>query len=112
MALMRSPGDLAQAQLRTNFADTAFWTPAVVTDAQGNAVIQVTWPDNLTQWRAVAVGNTVAAQVGSGEARVTTKKDLLVRLQTPRFLMEHDRLVVSANVHNYLPSDARVKVRF
>ena len=102
---------LMEATLRSRFVDTAFWTPATMTDANGNATVEVTWPDNLTQWRANAVGSTAAAQVGSGETQVVTKKDLLVRLQTPRFLVEQDQVVLSANVLNSLPADARVKVQ-
>lgn len=102
---------LADTQIRRKFADTAFWTPAVVTDAQGAATVQVTWPDNLTQWRAQAVGTSQTAQVGSGEARVTTKKDLLVRLQTPRFFVERDEVLLTANVQNSTDSDASVQVK-
>ena len=86
--------------IRSNFRDTAFWTPAVVTNAQGQATVTVKWPDNLTQWRAVAVGSTQAAQVGTGETRVTTKKDVLVQLEAPRFLVERDIATLSAMVHN------------
>ncbi|HTE19018.1 MAG TPA: alpha-2-macroglobulin family protein, partial [Armatimonadota bacterium] len=110
-ALADGDGTLAGAETRSKFADTAFWTPAVVTDAQGNATVEVTWPDNLTQWRAHGVGTTTTAQVGSGETRVVTKKDLLVRLQAPRFFVERDLVVLSANVHNYTPANARVKVQ-
>lgn len=95
---------------RRKFLDTAFWTPAVLTDSRGNATVEVTWPDNLTQWRAVTTGNTATGQVGAGETRMVTKKDLLIRVQTPRFFVERDRIVLSADVHNYLPEAARVKV--
>jgi uncharacterized protein YfaS (alpha-2-macroglobulin family) len=103
--------EMATPTLRSKFLDTAFWTPAVVTDTQGNATVTVTWPDNLTQWRAHAIGNTKTAQVGTGETSVTTKKDLIVRLQAPRFCVEGDEVVLSANVQNYLPTAAHVKVR-
>jgi uncharacterized protein YfaS (alpha-2-macroglobulin family) len=96
---------------RTQFADTAFWTPAAVTDAAGNASVEVTWPDNLTQWQATAVGATEAAQVGSGDTTVRTRKDLLVRLQAPRFFVERDRLVLTANVHNYQEQAVKALVR-
>jgi alpha-2-macroglobulin len=95
---------------RTKFADTAFWTPAVVTNAKGEASVEVTWPDNLTQWRANAVGNSANAQVGSGDTSVRVRKDLLVRLQAPRFFVERDLVLLSANVHNYQERAARVKV--
>ncbi len=104
-------GELAQATMRSNFRDTAFWTPAVVTDAQGQATVSVKWPDNLTQWRAVAIGSTQAAQVGTGETRVTTKKDVLVQLEAPRFLVERDIATLSAVVHNDTEQDARIRVK-
>jgi uncharacterized protein YfaS (alpha-2-macroglobulin family) len=76
--------------IRSNFQDTAFWSPSVVTDANGKATISFKWPDNLTTWRAMAVGVTRATDVGqaSGDALVT--KDFLVRLETPRFLRAGD----------------------
>lgn len=109
---LRDAGDKASGpgDTRTHFVDTAFWTPAVVTDAKGQASVEVTWPDNLTQWRASAVGQSKTAQVGSGETQVTVRKDLLVRLQAPRFFVERDSILLSANVHNYQSRDARVKV--
>ena len=41
---------------------------------------------------------------------VTTAKDLLVRLQAPRFFVERDECVLSANVHNYTGEDRRLRV--
>ena len=46
-------------------------------------------------------------KVGQGEAEVVTKKDLLVRLQAPRFFVQKDEVVLSANVHNYLKTDKK-----
>ena len=97
--------------IRSNFRDTAFWTPTVVTNAQGQATVTVKWPDNLTQWRASAVGSTQTVQVGSGETRVTTKKDVLVQLEAPRFLVERDIATLSAIVHNDTEQDARIRVK-
>ncbi|MFB3882851.1 MAG: MG2 domain-containing protein [Armatimonadota bacterium] len=103
-------GPLAEAQVRTRFADTAFWSPSVITDDKGEAAITVTMPENLTEWRAVARGFTTDVKVGEGKAEVVTRKDLIVRLQAPRFFMERDLVVLSANVHNYLKTEKRAKV--
>ncbi len=100
---------LATAQVRSNFAETAFWSPAVVTEG-GTAKVEVTFPDSLTQWHATARGVTPNVQVGAGENDVETKKNLLVRLQAPRFFVERDQVVLTANVHNYLKSAKRVKI--
>ena len=50
-------------------------------------------------------------KVGQGEAEVVTKKDLLVRLQAPRFFVQKDEVVLSANVHNYLKAEKNVQRR-
>ncbi len=59
-------------------------------------------PENLTGWqvRVWAMGH--GTKVGEGDAEVVTRKDLIVRLQAPRFFVETDEVVLSANVHNYL----------
>jgi hypothetical protein len=49
-------------------------------------------------------------RVGEGSVEVTTKKDLLVRLQAPRFFVQKDEVVLSANVHNYLKKEKEVAV--
>jgi len=101
---------LAAAQTRTRFADTAFWSPSVVTGEDGTATVKVTMPENLTTWRATARGLTTEVQVGQGRAEAVTRKNLIVRLQAPRFFRERDLVVLSANVHNYLTSEKKVKV--
>ena len=64
----------------------------------------------LTGWKVKAWAMGHGTKVGQGEAEVTTKKDLLVRMQAPRFFVQKDEVVLSANVHNYLKAEKRVKV--
>ena len=109
MAVAGEGGQLAEAQVRSNFAETAFWAPAVVTE-KGTAQVEVKFPDSLTQWHAEARGLTNTAQVGAGESDVETKKNILVRLQAPRFFTERDQVVLSANVHNYFKTQKKIKV--
>jgi len=104
------PAELAAAQVRTQFADTAHWSPAIITDEGGLATVTITMPENLTTWRASVRGFTTQVQVGEASAEAVTRKDLIVRLQAPRFFMERDLVALSANVHNYLKADKQVKV--
>jgi len=104
------PGALAAAAVRTRFADTAAWSPSVVTGADGTASVTVTMPENLTAWQAAARAVTMDAQVGEGFAECVTRKNVIVRLQAPRFFMERDLVALSANVHNYLPTGKQAKV--
>ncbi len=104
-------GPLAVPTLRSEFADTALWVGSVTTDKDGHAQLKLDMPENLTTWtvRAWAMGH--GTNVGEGTASVLTTKNVLVRLQAPRFFTENDEVVVSANVHNYLDDDKMAVVR-
>lgn len=100
----------AEAAVRSEFADTAYWNAAVTTDADGFAKVEFKMPENLTAWKIKAWGMGLGAKVGESTVDVVTKKNLLVRLQAPRFFVETDEVVLSANVHNYLASAKKVRV--
>ncbi len=95
--------------VRKEFADTAFWAAALETDRDGIAEVAFPMPENLTGWkiRSWALGHGTV--VGEGAAEVVTAKNLLLRLQAPRFFVEKDEVVLSANVHNYLDRDKTVR---
>lgn len=101
---------LVEARVRKNFADTAYWAPAVVTGIDGRARVSFVMPDNLTSWRFTARAVTMRTKVGVATVNVISKKDLLVRLQTPRTLTEKDLVTITGNVHNYLTRTKTVHV--
>jgi hypothetical protein len=101
---------LVEPTVRTKFADTAFWAGAIETGKDGVAEVDITMPENLTGWKIRVWGMGHGARVGSGDAEVVTRKDLIIRLQAPRFFVERDEVVLSANVHNYLPNEKDVLV--
>ncbi|MCE5325169.1 MAG: alpha-2-macroglobulin, partial [Planctomycetaceae bacterium] len=101
---------MVQPTVRTNFADTAFWAAAVQTGKDGTAKIELTMPENLTTWKTKVWAMGEGTKCGEGFAEVITTKDLIVRLQAPRFFVQKDEVVLSANVHNYLKSAKKVKV--
>lgn len=108
------PGDAGppgvEPTVRKNFADTAFWKGRLDTDKGGHAEVTFTMPEQLTGWKVKVWGLGHGTKVGQGEAEVTTKKDLLLRMQSPRFFTQKDEVVLSANVHNYLKKDKSVTV--
>jgi uncharacterized protein YfaS (alpha-2-macroglobulin family) len=103
------PG-VVQPVVRSQFADTAFWAAAIVTNNEGLAEISLKMPENLTGWKVKAWSMGPGTRVGQGEAEVVTRKNLLVRLQAPRFFVEKDEVVLSANVHNDLKTAKPVEV--
>lgn len=99
-----------EEDIRRRFEDTAFWNPSLVTDANGEAQVRFRMPENLTQWRATARAVTADTAAGMVRSYVRTFKPLLVRLQTPRFLTQGDRVVVAGAVHNYTEKTQQVQV--
>lgn len=103
--------ELIQPTVRENFADTALWVGTLETNAEGIAEVEVDMPESLTTWKVRVWGMGHGTRVGEGQAEVVTRKNLIVRLQAPRFFVETDEVVLSANVHNYLDQAKQVRVR-
>lgn len=97
-----------QPTVRKNFADTAVWIAAVETNSDGIAKLDVDMPDSLTTWMIRAWSMGAGTRVGQGSAEAITTKNLLLRMQAPRFFVETDEVVLSANIHNYLPDKKSV----
>ena len=66
-------------------------------------------PESLTTWKVKTWTLGPGTRVGQGEAEIITTKDLLVRLQAPRFFVQKDEVVLSANVHNKLKRTSRCR---
>jgi len=47
---------LVEPKIRKDFKDTMYWSPTITTGRDGTATIDVTFPDNLTRWRATVRG--------------------------------------------------------
>jgi uncharacterized protein YfaS (alpha-2-macroglobulin family) len=104
------PGNEAKPRVRKAFPDTAYWNPSIRTDAGGHARVNLTFPDSLTTWRATVHAITESSQAGSAISRVLVRKNILVRMGTPRFLRNGDEIVVPVIVHNYLDSAKQATV--
>jgi uncharacterized protein YfaS (alpha-2-macroglobulin family) len=83
-------GDGAPGTFRSRFLATAYWNPAIETDAAGHAQVKFAAPDNLTAYRLMAVGADAGERFGSGERRVTVRKPLQLLGAMPRFLSVGD----------------------
>jgi uncharacterized protein YfaS (alpha-2-macroglobulin family) len=95
---MGGPGGAGALEVREYFPDTAFWKPDVVTGKDGKASVEIEWPDSLTTWAVRVVGVDGAARVAIAGTEAMTTKKLVARLETPRFLVEGDRVKLAAVV--------------
>jgi uncharacterized protein YfaS (alpha-2-macroglobulin family) len=104
------PDRFVQPKVRKEFPDTALWLPNVKTGADGKGIANVTFPDSVTTWRTTARGMTPDTKVGSAVLKTVVRKNVILRLVTPRFFTHNDEVTVSAVVHNYLASDKQARV--
>ena len=102
--------ETVEPTVRSNFADTAYWTAALQTNLNGEATISLDMPENLTTWKVRSWAMGHGTKVGAGETEIITSKNVIIRLQAPRFFVEKDEVVLSAVVHNYLNSAKDAKV--
>ncbi len=110
LADFKNDSSYAETTVRKEFKDTAFWQPDVVTGGDGKATVSFKLPDNLTTWRATARGVTTDTRVGSVVQKTIARKDVIMRLEMPRFLTEGDTVTISGVVHNFLKSDKSTKI--
>jgi uncharacterized protein YfaS (alpha-2-macroglobulin family) len=103
-------GAEAPVKARTDFGSSAGWYPHLTgrLDAPLSQPVKVT--DSLTSWKAIATVVTAGPHLGRGAATMRTARPLMVRLQTPRFLIEGDEVVLSAVIESHLPKAGPVDV--
>lgn len=105
-------GRAAQEQairVRTDFNPLAVFAPAVRTDGDGRAQVDVSLPDNLTRYRVMAVAVT-EQEFGQGESNLTARLPLMVRPSAPRFLNFGDRFELPVVVQNQTGQEMTVDV--
>ncbi|MBI4676615.1 MAG: hypothetical protein HY748_03445 [Elusimicrobia bacterium] len=84
---------------RTDFSETALFEPHVKVTA-GAGLISFKAPERLTSWKIQASVITRDVKRGSVQAETVTKKDLMVRVELPRFFREGDSGAIKALLHN------------
>jgi uncharacterized protein YfaS (alpha-2-macroglobulin family) len=94
------PPPAAAVALRSDFRETAFWQPQLLTGPDGTATFEFTVPDSVTSWNVWASAITRDLRAGAVRAQTRSVKELMVRPYLPRFLREGDRAEIKVVVNN------------
>jgi uncharacterized protein YfaS (alpha-2-macroglobulin family) len=94
----KAPVKAPEMPIRRNFAETAFFFPALRTDENGDVILKFTVPESLTAWKMMALAYTKDLKVGQLQKEIVTRKDLMVMTNAPRFFREDDQVVFTAKV--------------
>ena len=96
--------------IRKDFRATAYWNPAIITDAAGEARVRFKLPDNLTSFEVMAIGHTLDAEFGYGEGNFTVSKPLLLQPSFPRFARLGDVFEGGVMMVNYSGKEKTVRL--
>lgn len=80
----------AAPEVRSNFAETAFWLPQLRLEADGAVSFTFEAPDSVTEWNLWLHAMTRDLRSASQTRQVKTVKELLVRPYLPRFFRQMD----------------------
>ena len=100
--------------LRGEFIDTPYWNPTAVTDENGEALLDVRLPDNLTTWRldarALTDGSDGVMLLGEETFDLLSTRPLIIRPVTPRFFIVDDKVLLSAVINNNTSQELSARV--
>ncbi|MDQ3100784.1 MAG: hypothetical protein M3R08_05315, partial [Bacteroidota bacterium] len=92
------PRQVAQP-VRSDFRETAFFFPDLLTDKDGSVILKFTMPDALTRWKFLALAHTKDLKLAQFEREVITQKPLMVVPNLPRFLRQGDRITLISKIN-------------
>ncbi|MFK8008848.1 MAG: alpha-2-macroglobulin family protein [Saprospiraceae bacterium] len=98
--------------LRSDFSDYAYFQPNLITDQNGEAYFNVTFPDNITAWKTYVVGMDNKLRAGTNISEVRAFKKLTAQLALPRFLIEGDETNIIGKSVNYTLDSFQVTTAF
>ena len=80
------PPASTQQPLRSDFRETAFFLPELLTDRDGLVVLKFKTPDALTRWKVLGLAHTRDLKIANFSKEIITQKPLMVVPNLPRFL--------------------------
>ena len=98
--------------IRSDFADYAYFQPNLITDQNGEAYFNVTFPDNITSWKTYVVGMDNKLRAGTKVSEIRAFKKLTAQLALPRFLIEGDETNIIGKSINYTLDSFQVTTTF
>lgn len=104
--------DVSQVKARKNLQETAFFFPALTSDADGKVRVSFTMPEALTKWRFLGMAHDANFRSGMLEGETITAKDLMVQPNPPRFVREGDVLEFTVKVTNQSENEQSGTARF
>lgn len=98
-AISAAPAPAAPSPLRTDFRETAFFLPDLLTDRDGSVVLRFTMPDALTRWNLMGLAHTKDLKTAQFNRSAITQKPLMAVPNLPRYFRQGDRITLTAKIN-------------
>lgn len=96
--------------IRDNFADVAYWNPAVTISSEGKADVSFNMPDSLTSFDIMAIGYSENKFSELAEAEATVSSPIVVKAAAPSFAHIGDEILCGVTLINNTAKSASLKV--
>ncbi len=96
---VNEPSIVTEQPMRSDFRETAFFFPDLLTDRDGGIVLRFKTPDALTRWKVMGLAHTKVLQLAQFTREAVTQKPLMVIPNLPRFLRSGDRITLTAKIN-------------
>jgi len=104
-------GGLDNVKARSNFNETAFFFPHLMTNENSEVIISFTIPESLTKWKMMGMAHTKDLKLGFIQNELITQKELMVMPNAPRFFREGDKIEFPVKVSNLTEKDIDGQIR-
>lgn len=105
-------GAAAPVRIREYFPETLLFEPALITDGEGRATLNVGLADSITTWRMTTMASSATGALGSTETPLRVFQEFFVDLDLPVFLTQNDRVSIPVVLYNYLEEAQDVRLVF
>lgn len=84
--------------VRSDFRETAFFAPDLLTDRDGSVLLRFNLPDALTRWKLLGLAHTPDLRLATFTREAVAQRPLMVMPHLPRLLRAGDRIQLTARV--------------
>jgi hypothetical protein len=90
--------------VRTDFAETVYWHPLLISDENGKAKIKFELSDSITSYRVLAEAHDGVGRIGTGSSEILSRLPFAVEPKLPLEVNAGDRIEMAVAVSNDSPA--------
>lgn len=82
------------------FKNTVYFNGSILTDASGRARVEFSLPDNVTDYRVIALGQTKDSRFATSEQTLSVRREYTLQTHIPAFAYPEDTFDVTLHAFN------------